>query len=184
MKKISVNASAHPQYKDITILSVTGFIDTNTAPEFEKVFQTGMRQKKFNIIVDLKETSYVSSAGWGIFVGEIKRIRSQKGNLFLVGMSQEVTNAYELLQFDSILKAFPTAEQAIQKGFKQTVVAADPIAETKPVVKSRKSKVEAIPQPVTEPAKAPLNLSFVEPEPEKIPAKTPWFKKFLALLWS
>src|SRR5580658_7502546 len=120
MQHISVTASTHPQQKDITVISVKGFIDTNTAPEFERTFQAVLGERKFNIIIDLKEANYISSAGWGIFVGEIKRIRGQKGDLFLVGMSPEVMEAYELLQFSTILKSFPDVEQAILKGFKRT----------------------------------------------------------------
>ncbi len=117
MQNITVADSAHPQHKDITLLSVKGFIDTNTAPEFEKTFQKVLADNKFNLIIDLREVNYISSAGWGIFVGEIRRIRSQKGNLFLVGMSPEVTEAYELLEFETILKSFPNVELAVQKGF-------------------------------------------------------------------
>jgi anti-sigma B factor antagonist len=117
VQNISVITSTHPQHKDITLLSVKGFIDTTTAPEFDKAFQAAMGQKKYNLIVDLKDVNYISSAGWGLFVGEIKRIRSQRGNLFLVAMCPEVVEAYELLQFESILKSFPSVEQAIQKGF-------------------------------------------------------------------
>ena len=117
MQNITVTASTHPLYKDITLISVRGFIDTNTAPEFEKTFQKVLAENKFSLIIDLKEVNYISSAGWGIFVGEIRRIRSQKGNLFLVGMCPEVTEAYELLEFETILKSFPNVELAIQKGF-------------------------------------------------------------------
>jgi anti-sigma B factor antagonist len=117
MPNITVTTSTHPQHKDITLLSVKGFIDTNTAPEFDKAFQSLLGEKRFNLIIDLKEASYISSAGWGIFVGEIKRIRSQKGDLFLVSMNPEVTEAYDLLQFSTILKSFPTVDQAVQKGF-------------------------------------------------------------------
>jgi anti-sigma B factor antagonist len=114
---LTVNASEHPQHKDITLLSARGFIDTTTAPEFERTFQTVLGEKKFNIIIDLKDVSYISSAGWGIFVGEIKRIRNQKGNLFLVAMTPEVTDAYELLQFGTIIKSFPNLQEALHKGF-------------------------------------------------------------------
>jgi len=114
---LTVTASDHPQYKDITLLTVKGFIDTTTAPEFERTFQAALGAKKYNFIIDLKDVTYISSAGWGIFVGEIKRIRSQKGNLFLVGMSPEVTDAYELLQFETIIKSFPNDQEALQKGF-------------------------------------------------------------------
>lgn len=136
MQNISVTASPHSLHKDITLISVKGFIDTNTAPEFEKTFQSVLGEKRFNVIIDLKEATYISSAGWGIFVGEIKRNRNQKGDLFLVGMNQEVTDIYELLQFSSILKSFPNVELAIQKGFKKTRVSK---AVEKPVEKGLES---------------------------------------------
>ncbi|HUO58493.1 MAG TPA: STAS domain-containing protein [bacterium] len=117
MKNITVTTSTYPDYKDITLLSVKGFIDTTTARDFEKTFQTVLGEKKFNIIIDLKDVNYISSAGWGIFIGEIKRIRSHKGNLFLASMSPEVTEAYELLEFNTIIKSFPGVDQAVQKGF-------------------------------------------------------------------
>jgi len=156
MPNISVTASAYPPHKEITLISVKGFIDTTTAPEFEKVFQTALGEKKFNLIIDLKEVNYVSSAGWGIFVGEIKRIRSQKGNLFLVGMNPEVAEVFELLEFDSILKAFPTVEQAVQKGFGKT--------------KPSRGTDKSFPEPVMDKPQADMasetpamNISFDEP---------------------
>ena len=110
MENISVNVSEHPQNKEITLLAVKGFIDTTTAPEFEK---------KFKLVVDLKDVNYISSAGWGIFISEIKRIRNQKGDLVLVGMNPEVSEVFELLEFNTILKSFPNVETAIKKGFEK-----------------------------------------------------------------
>jgi anti-sigma B factor antagonist len=121
MPNITVTASTHPQYKDITLISAKGFIDTTTAPEFEKTFQKVLGENRFNLIIDLKDVSYISSAGWGIFIGELKRIRGQRGNLFLVAMGPEVTDAFELLEFNTILKSFATVEQAVQKGFGKTL---------------------------------------------------------------
>lgn len=121
MPNISVTASTHPQYKDITIITAKGFIDTTTAPEFEKTFQKVLGENKFNLIIDLKDVSYISSAGWGIFIGELKRIRGQRGNLLLVAMGPEVTDAFELLEFNTILKSYTTVEQAVQKGFGKTL---------------------------------------------------------------
>src|SRR5208337_2788131 len=102
MPNITVTASTHHQYKDITIITAKGFIDTTTAPEFEKTFQKVLGENKFNLIIDLKDVSYISSAGWGIFIGELKRIRAQRGNRLLVAMGPEVTDAFELLEFNTI----------------------------------------------------------------------------------
>ncbi|HJT23948.1 MAG TPA: STAS domain-containing protein [bacterium] len=177
MKNLTVNVSTHPLHKDITVLSVKGFIDTNTAPEFDKTFQSALAEKKYKLVVDLKDVTYVSSAGWGLFVGEIKRIRGQKGDLFLTAMSPEVEEAYELLQFGTILKAFPNVEQAVQKGFRKSAAAqntaavqAGPDRELQPVGKSSPGSTTGIAGGGTAPAK---ELS-----------KPHWFKRmFNPLKW-
>ncbi len=117
MESITVSISEHPKNKSITLLSVKGFIDTTTAPEFEKKFQSVLNENKFKLVVDLRDVDYISSAGWGIFVSEIKRIRTQKGDLVLSGMSPDVTEVFKMLEFDTILKAFPNVEAAIKRGF-------------------------------------------------------------------
>ena len=150
MKNITVIASDHPVQKDITLLSVKGFIDTTTAPEFEKTFQSVLAEKKFKLIVDLKDVDYISSAGWGIFVGEIKRIRGQQGNLFLTAMCPEVAEAYELLQFNTIIKSFSNVDEAVQKGFGGKA----PVAKASGKAAASKNPVTSeVSAPASEPAK-------------------------------
>ncbi len=170
MKNITITISPYPQHKDITLLSVKGFIDTNTAPEFDKSFQEVLGDNKFKLIVDLKDVNYISSAGWGLFVGEIKRIRNQKGDLFLVAMSPEVEEAYELLQFSTILKAFPNVEQAVQKGFGKSMGAKG----------SPASPVQSAFEP-QQAGKNPMAMtkSVEESQPAKDLSKPKWFERLL-----
>lgn len=114
MEGLSVKVEKHPKKNNVAILAAKGFIDTTTAPVFEKSFQALLEGGQFKIIVDLSEVNYISSAGWGIFISEIKRIRKNKGDLFLAGMNEEVREVFELLEFNTILKAFPDREQAVQ----------------------------------------------------------------------
>ena len=120
MENISVVVSEYPSNREITLMGVKGFIDTTTAPEFEKRFQSVLIDKKYKLVIDLKDVNYISSAGWGIFISEIKRIRNQKGDLVFVGMSPEVAEVFELLEFNTILKSFPNVETAVKKGFEKS----------------------------------------------------------------
>ncbi len=120
MEHLSVSVSNDFLSKGITVLAVKGTIDTTTAPDFEKSFSAVLDEKKFKLVVDLKDVDYVSSAGWGIFIGEIKRIRGQKGDLVLTGMNPEVLGVYELLDFNAILKSFPDVDSAVKAGFKRS----------------------------------------------------------------
>jgi anti-sigma B factor antagonist len=98
---------------EIAVISAKGFIDTTTAPDLEKKLEEQLALNKYKIIVDLKNIDYVSSAGWGVFVSEIREIRENNGDLVLVNMSSDVYDVYELMEFSSILKSFDTVDDAI-----------------------------------------------------------------------
>ena len=55
----------------------------------------------------------MSSAGWGVFVGEIKGIRENGGDLKIVQMLPEVNEIFEMLEFNRILSAYDNVEEAI-----------------------------------------------------------------------
>ena len=167
MKNISVSAAPHPQQKDITLLTVKGFIDTTTAPEFDKTFQSALNENRVKLIIDLKEVDYISSAGWGLFVGEIKRIRGQKGDLFLAGMSPAVEEAYDLLQFSTIIKSFPNVDQAIQNGFGRSKSGS-----AKGPVNVRSGKAAGQPAAEVPLVTAPVEKSQADPAPAPSP-RTP-----------
>jgi anti-anti-sigma factor len=117
LNNLSVLVSDHVEHKEITVITIKGSIDTTTAPAFEEKFLSALRAKKFKLVIDLGEVDYISSAGWGLFVSEIKQIRAQKGDLLLAGMIPEVSEIYELLEFNTFLKCYSSVESAVARGF-------------------------------------------------------------------
>ncbi len=113
MPDIEVAVSYAGNDNDIAIISATGFIDTTTAPELEKKLEEQLALNKYKILVNLENIDYVSSAGWGVFVSEIREIRENNGDLVLVNMSPDVYDVYELMEFSSILKSFDSLNEAI-----------------------------------------------------------------------
>ncbi len=100
---------------EIAVVRVSGYVDTTTSHELEKKINSILERRIYNIVVDLSGVDYVSSAGWGIFIGEIREIREQFGDLKLSGMSPDVYEVFELLEFQNILEAYPTAAEAVQR---------------------------------------------------------------------
>ncbi|OQX96691.1 hypothetical protein B6I21_00235 [candidate division KSB1 bacterium 4572_119] len=98
---------------NISIIKVGGYIDTTTSAELEHSLEQLLESNNTRIIIDLKNVDYISSAGWGIFISEIKGIRERNGDLKLVGMIPDVYEVFELLEFHYILKAFETIDEAI-----------------------------------------------------------------------
>ncbi|MCI0512392.1 STAS domain-containing protein [candidate division KSB1 bacterium] len=98
---------------DISVIKVGGYIDTTTSAELENALETLLRNGTINIIIDLQDVDYISSAGWGIFISEIKGIREKGGDLKLVRMIPDVYEVFELLEFHYILKAFDSIDEAV-----------------------------------------------------------------------
>ena len=105
---------------DVTILKVSGYLDTTTASELESALYGLLKKDRCKIVVDLSGVTYISSAGWGIFIGEIKEIRSRGGDLKLAGMVGDVFEVFQLLEFQTILESYPSAEDAIEAFARRT----------------------------------------------------------------
>ncbi len=112
---------------------------------------------------------YISSAGWGIFISEIKGIKENNGDLKLARMIPEVYEVFELLEFHYILKAYDTLDEAVEAFVKESGLTG---ALSKP--KDATQQIAA-PSPVTKPVSQPKSMARVEEvdhdEEDEMPAK-------------
>jgi len=113
MKGIDVYVEEAPQNRGVSILRVSGYVDTTTSPDLERRLQALLREKRYHVVVDLARVEYISSAGWGIFISEIREIREHGGDLKLAGMAPDVREAFDLLEFENILQSYSDAELAV-----------------------------------------------------------------------
>jgi anti-sigma B factor antagonist len=115
MEGIQVSTEVAGSRNQISIIKVGGYIDTTTSSELERALDLLLKQGRFFLIVDLGNVDYISSAGWGIFISEIKSIRENGGDLKLVRMVPDVYEIFELLEFHHILDVYDTVDEAINK---------------------------------------------------------------------
>lgn len=113
MEGIQVSVDKAGIRHDISVIRVGGYIDTTTSAELERALDSLLKAGVCRVIIDLGNVDYISSAGWGIFISEIKGIRERGGDLCLAQMIPDVYEVFELLEFHYILKAHDTIEEAI-----------------------------------------------------------------------
>ncbi len=114
MEGIQLRTSQAGAAGTVTLLRVKGYVDATTAPELHRAVTKLLQEEHYQIVVDLSAVNYISSAGWGVFVGEIRSIRESGGDLKVVHMTPEVREVFEMLEFNRILASYESIEEAVE----------------------------------------------------------------------
>jgi len=113
MEGIEISQAMIGARHDVALMSVSGYVDTMTCSMLLNKITEDLNKGTLHIIIDMAQVNYVSSAGWGVFVGEIKGIRERGGDLELVQMTPEVYDVFEMLEFNRILSHYDSIEEAV-----------------------------------------------------------------------
>ncbi|MEP7340332.1 MAG: STAS domain-containing protein, partial [Acidobacteriota bacterium] len=70
----------------LSIVTLEGFVDAHTAPQFENTIQSEIAAGRNRIIVNCEKLSYISSAGLGVFMSFIEEIREIGGDIKICGL--------------------------------------------------------------------------------------------------
>ena len=84
-----------------TIIKLVGRLDTTTAPALDKTINEDIAGTK-NLVLDVKELEYISSAGLRVFLGAQKKMQ-KIGSMKVVNVREEVMEVFEMTGFADIL---------------------------------------------------------------------------------
>ncbi|SPE40457.1 Anti-sigma factor antagonist [Candidatus Sulfopaludibacter sp. SbA3] len=101
--------------EDLTVLSLAGYLDAHTAPEFENTVQQEIDARHLKLIVNCEGLSYISSAGLGVFMSFLEELREQGGDIKICGPSPKVLQVFELLGFPAIFDMLPDVPAAVKR---------------------------------------------------------------------
>lgn len=100
---------------NVSVINLNGYLDAHTAPVLENDLTKLIDNNQFNIVVDFDELAYISSAGLGVFMAYIEKVRENNGDIKLAGMSEKVYNIFDLLGFPLLYEIYDTKDEAINK---------------------------------------------------------------------
>ncbi len=103
----------HRDGDGFSVIELRGYLDAHTAPELEDTFQKLLDAHKYNIVVNCRDLSYISSAGLGVFMAYIEDVRKNKGDIKLTNMSPKVYNVFDLLGFPILYEIYKEEQEAI-----------------------------------------------------------------------
>jgi len=97
----------------IHLIRLKGIFDASTVNEFEKVVSYLLTRNFFCMVVDLSYVEFISSAGWGAFTAELRRVRENDGDIKLSGMNSDLFDVFLLLELDRFISAYESEDEAI-----------------------------------------------------------------------
>jgi anti-sigma B factor antagonist len=97
---------------DLVVLK--GRIDSYTAPNLSESLNEITEQKRYKIILEMSEVSYVSSAGLRVLIDIQKTCKkTHEGEVLLVKIPERVYETLELAGFAPLFKFYSNVDSAI-----------------------------------------------------------------------
>ncbi len=103
------------QQEGLSIITLEGFVDAHTAPQFESTVQTEIEAGRTRIIVDCARLNYISSAGLGVFMSFIEEVRELGGDIKICGLVPKVRHTFDILGFQDIFEMLDDLSSAMQR---------------------------------------------------------------------
>lgn len=112
MEQVQIDSKFADKHGEIMVVELGGHIDQSNSYQLQKMFDNIIQSGCFKVIVDFTKLYYMSSAGWGVFIGEIKRFRDNSGDIKLASMNPDIYDVYQMLEFYHILEDYTTVQEA------------------------------------------------------------------------
>jgi len=106
---------ARSQEGGVSVLTLSGYLDAYTAPQFEKAIQEEYDSGRIRIVVDCAGLTYISSAGLGVFMSFIEDVREAGGDIKICSVVPTVYEVFEILGFPELFEIVPARADAMQK---------------------------------------------------------------------
>lgn len=82
-------------------VGLSGRLDTSTSPELQKSITADLEEVN-ELVMDLKELDYISSAGLRVLLSAHKKM-SSKGGMTVINVSETVMEVFDITGFSEIL---------------------------------------------------------------------------------
>ncbi len=99
--------------KEVDIVTVSGRIDSATAPEFDNALKGLLEHGRRKLALDFADLSYVSSAGLRAMLSALKTARNNGGNVVLVSANERIRDTLTLVGFHTLFIQFNDVLDAV-----------------------------------------------------------------------
>lgn len=94
------------------VLTLTGRLDSSTAPEFGRRLSALVERGETRVAIDFAGLDYISSAGLAVLLAATKALRAKRGDIVLAGVNDRIRQVFQMSGFVSLYRMFPNIAAA------------------------------------------------------------------------
>ena len=103
----------HHAKDGIEVLDVQGEIDMYTAPRLRELLIDLVSKGSYQLVVNLGKVGFLDSAGLGVLIGGLRRVRAHDGSLDLVCTQQRILKILKITGLTEVFGIYQTVDQAV-----------------------------------------------------------------------
>jgi anti-anti-sigma factor len=100
-------------FEDVMAVAVKGRVDSTTAEGLKNRLGEIIRSGSGRLVIDLKEVSYISSAGFRTLLIAAREVEKVSGRMVLCGIVGEVKRLFDIAAFTDLFTILPTQDEAV-----------------------------------------------------------------------
>jgi anti-anti-sigma factor len=95
---IQIRKNIRAQDPDAVTVNLAGSLDTLTAPDLERQLATVLNGPARDVIFDLAQLKFISSAGLRVFAATRKTLKEHHGQASFVHMQPQIQEVFEIIR--------------------------------------------------------------------------------------
>jgi anti-sigma B factor antagonist len=99
----------------VKIIDIEGVLDINTVGNFETLLLDLFKKRQFKIVLNMKQLTYIYSAGFGVLMSIVGDVRKNKGDIKIVNVSPDIYRVFELLELPGLFHVLKTEQDAVSE---------------------------------------------------------------------
>jgi anti-sigma B factor antagonist len=99
--------------KRVNVVTVSGRVDSAAAPDLEKTLQDLLESRRHQLVMELAEVEYMSSAGLRALVSALKAAKKAGGDVVIARPSERVREVIDLAGLTSVFTMYEDTLEAV-----------------------------------------------------------------------
>lgn len=110
-ERIEMNVDIQPE-KDVITVKISGELNRQTVPDLQDkllpLISTGCK-----ILMDMRDVSYISSAGLRVFLLIYRQVDHEHGRIVLTGLQEMIHDTMSITGFLDFFQTYPTVAEGL-----------------------------------------------------------------------